>query len=270
MTHDFSFFLEPPELTHHATLTVEALAPLSMVAAQPGSYFRSQPAPTDQMLLGLLENALGWHLENARKSESLDRKRLANALRKKIPRVIKKAESWNASPWLNEKLPRSGNAFFSLLKYHLQVTLRHIPTVMHYDDLWTRLARRGDDFIGGSRNYDAQLESLITMYRLGNVKAGSKSKADVKELDELPAVPSSGLTFYPGALKDAFPEYYYSPTPREYVCPQGPYQFRIATTATLATQLKAALEAPAAPLYLGSNDGWVDVTWTDAEPEVTA
>jgi len=269
MTHDFSFFLEPPELTHHAVLTVEALAPLSMVAAQPGSYFRSQPAPTDQMLLGMLENALGWHLENARKGEPLDRKRLVAGLRKKVPRATKKAKSWSASPWLNEKPPRSGNAFFSVLKYHLRVTLRHIPAVMHYDDLWTRLARRGDDFIGGSRNYDAQLETLMTMLRRKEVKGVAKSKADVKELAELPDTLEPGLTLYPGALKDAFPEYYYSPTPREYVCPETPYQFRVATTATLARQLKAALHAPAAPLYLGSNDGWIEVTWTDVEAEGT-
>ena len=56
---DLSFFLEPPEFSVTAVLTVEALAPLSMSAAQPGTYYRSQRAPTNAMLYGLLENAMG-------------------------------------------------------------------------------------------------------------------------------------------------------------------------------------------------------------------
>jgi CRISPR-associated protein Cas5 len=263
MTLDFTFFLEPPVLTHEAVLTVEALAPLSMVAAQPGSYFRSQPAPTNQMLYGMLENALGWHLENQRKAEPLDRKRLIQALRKKIPRETKKSDAWRESLWLTEQPPRSSNAFFSLLRYHLRFTLRHVPEVTHYDDLWTRLARRGDDFIGGSRNYDHRLEPLIGMLRQKKAKLSSKGSAKIRNADDIPAQFEPGVTVYQGALKSAFPEYYYSPTPREYVCPKGVYRFRVQTTPTLANLLRGSVAAPASPLYLGSNDGWVEAHWED-------
>ena len=59
-------------------------------------------------------------------------------------------------------------------------------------------------------------------------------------------------------LKGYFPQYYTSPTPREYVIPQNAYRYRIQTTETLVQQVQDALEDPAGPLYLGTNDGWVE------------
>jgi len=66
------------------------------------------------------------------------------------------------------------------------------------------------------------------------------------------------VTVRQNELKPFFPYYYSSPTQREYVIPDGPYRYRIRTTATLASQIEATLNNPAAPLYLGNNDGWVE------------
>src|SRR5205085_4659084 len=62
MKLDLNSLLQPPEFSTRARLTIDALAPLSMVTSMPGKYYRSQPEPTDEMLFGLFENALGWHI----------------------------------------------------------------------------------------------------------------------------------------------------------------------------------------------------------------
>ena len=59
MNLNLDFLLEPPVFSARGKLTIEALAPLSMVSSMPGKYYRSQPEPTDAMLYGMLENALG-------------------------------------------------------------------------------------------------------------------------------------------------------------------------------------------------------------------
>lgn len=153
MTHpmDFSFFLCPPERTVHGTLVVRALAPLSLVSGQPGSYYQTAQAPSDVMLLGMIENALGWHLGPT------DRKAVRRALQEQAKKVYRKSE-WADSPWLTEEPPGSESGFVSLLGHHLAFDgLREIPPTLSYDDLWARQAHRADDFFGGSRRYDYQL-----------------------------------------------------------------------------------------------------------------
>lgn len=66
-------------------------------------------------------------------------------------------------------------------------------------------------------------------------------------------------------VRPFFPQYYVSPTPREYVIPQGEYIFVAETSENLAEMIKEAFENPAAPLYLGSNDGWVEARWENFE-----
>ena len=68
---DLSFYLDPPDRTEHGALVVRALAPLSMVSSQPGSYYQGAPAPSDAMLLGMVENALGWHLGPAERKSAV-------------------------------------------------------------------------------------------------------------------------------------------------------------------------------------------------------
>lgn len=63
------------------------------------------------------------------------------------------------------------------------------------------------------------------------------------------------------SIRSAFPQYYVSPKKREYVIPDGPYHFRVRTTSTVSEMIGRALLDPAAPLYLGTNDGWVEATW---------
>ncbi len=252
---DFSFLLEPPERTVRGLLTVEVLAPLSMVSAQPGYYYRSNPAPTDAMLYGLVENALGWHFGTA------ERKALLKALQKQAKKLHRNSE-WAATPWLNGAPEGSDSGYIPLLSNHLAFDgVRDLPPVDSYDDLWARQAHRDDDFWGGSRHYDAGLEPLVTLLKSKEVKLVSKAEATHATPEQVDKGVAPGETVFQTAMKPRFPYYFVSPTPREYIVPDGPYRFAASATPAVSGLLAAALEDPAAPLYLGSNDGWVEARW---------
>lgn len=250
---DLSFFLEPPDLDTTAVLTIEALAPLSMSTAQPGSYYRSQPAPTEAMLYGMLENALGWHFPEDVRSDLLD------DLRQAAKNKLGRGHKLKKTPWITGKEDaESGSGFVSLLQHHLVFETAVLPDVTRFDDLWTRHARAtGTQFPGGSRNYDIRLERVMNLSGQKDISFGDRSSYKIRDPSELPDV-VPGDKVHVKALRPQFPQYYSSPTKREYVIPDGPYRYRVRTTEAVAQLLRDALEAPEAPLYLGSNDGWVD------------
>lgn len=241
LTHmDLKLLELPPAFSTVAILTVDALAPLSMVAKMPGKYYRSQPAPTDEMLYGLLENALGWHIAEK------DRSGLIKQLEKKHKR----------------KSNASGVGFRSLLQFHLRFGTRLVDaseTMLRYDDYWSQQLRTGGlEFFGGSREHDARLIPLVNAASEKTITL--TDSAGLRDEDAI-------NNFQPGdkinlaVVRPYFPRYYVSPTPREYVIPSVAYQYRVETSQGIAAIVAAALENPEAPLYLGSNDGWVEATW---------
>lgn len=256
MTHDLSFYLDPPDLTVRGVLTVEALAPLSMVAELPGQYFRSQPAPTDAMLRGMLENALGWHFDGDVRVAAI------KALAKEAKKSHKKG-AWKDHPWLSGKPIPSTSGFVSLLAHHIAFDgPRVLPAVMSYDDLWSQNLHdaASSRFFGGSRHYDSKVEDLITRARQGRVSFKEAADHVTLPIDEAILAPDAAKLHFK-SVRPAFPTFYASPKTREYVVPQGPFKFVARTTPRLAALIAAALESPCAPLYLGSNDGWVEARW---------
>ena len=236
MAINLDFLLNPSTFNKRGKLTVEALSPLSMVASLPGKYYRSQREPTPQMLYGLIENALGWHISD------VERKELEKKLRKQYGRELEK----------------SGVGFISILQFHLRFTTSVIPPLLHYDDLWAQHLK-GGSFIGGSRNYDSRAIKIMNAER-GKKVAINDLGGSSKDSDKLHNFEENDK-IHVNVVKPYFPQYYVSPTPREYVIPKGEYVFVIETNRTLAEMLKEAFENPAAPLYLGSNEGWVEATW---------
>lgn len=271
MKLDLSFFTEPPELTSQADLELTALAPLSMVSSQPGTYFRSEISPTNHMIYGLLENTLGWHFEDKFRLE----------LFKKLQKTAKKKHGRNSryanSPWLISKPEASGSGFFSLLQFHLRLTEIELDQKpMTYDDLWSMQLRRSDDsFDGGSRNYDSRLEQLISIERLEKAKKKDDknynqelsfgSGKDFKSYSLEDLIDMTQGKVKKTSLKPMFPYYYVSPRTRGYVVPRSPYRYQISCTGSLAKLIETAINMPSAPSYLGSNDGWVELKWTNHE-----
>lgn len=240
MKLDLSLLAATPSWDARATLWVEALAPLSMVAKLPGKYYRSQPAPTDGMLLGMLENALGWHIAEKQRAKLLK----ALAKKHKVP-----AQTSNVG-------------FGSVLQWHVRVETRIVPALMHYDDLWAQHLK-GASFAGGSRNYDRIVIPLMNAVRAGQVTLADTGDA-LKDPNKIHTF-ETGDKIHLNVLRPYFPQYYASPTPREYVIPDGPYCFVLTMPSVLLPVLREACDSPAAPLYLGSNDGWVEAT-LEAQP----
>ena len=239
MTLDLSFLLQPPDFSARAMLTVDALAPLSMVTSMPGKYYRSQPEPTDAMLHGLLENALGWHISDGERK----------VLVKKLERT------------LSTRAAATGVGYSSLLQFHVRFAVKSLPRLLHYDDLWAQHLK-GGSFLDGSRNYDKRMIPLMNAYRDRDrtgvtISDRANASKDSEKLNEF----RNGDQIHFNVVRRFFPQYYASPTPREYVIPQGVYKYMIETSTELAQMLADAFASPAAPLYLGSNDGWVEAVW---------
>lgn len=255
---DFSFFFDPPELTVGGILTIEALAPLSMASGQPGNYYQSLRSPSPHMLYGMLENALGWHFaEDVRKG-----------LFKQLQKDAKKANKRQSkSTWLTAQPEPSNSKYFSFLQYHLEFEPSIFePDTLTYDDLWSQNLRdSGRSFFGGSRHYDASLENTINRVRNKTIEFGDRTGFEDVKPDSLNNLSDGSKVKYT-SIRHLFPQYYASlPTVREYVEPvrsnksigDPDYLFRFNTTQKVLEILVDALENPAAPLYLGSNDGWV-------------
>ena len=230
-----------PEFTTKSTLIIEALAPLSLVTNMPGKFYRSQSAPTDQMLYGMLENALGWHLSPS------DRDKLLKQLEKRLGK----------SP------QRPGNNYRSLLHYHVSFAPKLTPSdalSIHYVDYWSRqLHGTGTPFVGGSREYSAEAIPIMNAIKADQIKVNDLASAnkDPRGLHDF----KTGDVIHLNVLRAYFPQFYVSPSPREYIIPSLPYFFEVTTSESIANELAQAISNPAAPLYLGSNDGWVEVTW---------
>lgn len=255
---DMSFFLEPPELTETGKIVIDALAPLSMTTTQPGTYYRSQSVPTYDMLYGMIENALGWHFN------SRDRKKILKRLREIAKKRFDQNDHLKNSEWLNGKKDvESGVGFKSILQYHLKFGLHIEPETEHFDDLWARHVRgSGTTFPGGSRNYDISLERIVTMKKKDLISFGDTAAHDIREPRQLNDVEEDDKVHL-NAIRALYPQYYISPTPREYVIPNGSYIFTVMTTNLLKNKIEKALQDPFSPIYLGTNDGWVEAKWED-------
>ncbi len=233
---DLSFLREHPTFSSRAVLRVEALAPLSMVVKMPGKYYRSQSHPSDIMLWAMLENALGWHI--------------AEVERKKLLDDLKKRHKTEA--------PLSGVKFGSLLSWHVRfVGPQFVPEMLRYDDYWTQLLK-SSAFHQNSRNYDASAIPLMNAKKGGelSVSDGAKALKDPERLRNF----DKGDLVHLNVLRPHFAQYYPSPTPREYVEPCMAYQIALETSPPILKMLGNALEDPAAPLYLGASEGWVDAS----------
>ncbi|MGI8638927.1 MAG: hypothetical protein ACR2MG_03135 [Pyrinomonadaceae bacterium] len=247
MNLNLDFLLEPPDFSVRGKLTIEALAPLSMVSSMPGKYYRCQPEPTDEMLYGMIENAFGFHLTG-----KTDKER--DKLIKKISQKHKL------------EIQTSDVGFSSLLQFHIRVSTRCIPDLIHYDDYWSQ-HQHGASFIGGSREYDYRAIPIMNLHsqkakppnekkekrkiEFTDKKEGNKHKDKINTFEEWE-------TIHVNVVRPYFPQFYISPTLRGYVVPQDSYKYVLETSAKISKLLAEALENPISPLYLGSNDGWVE------------
>lgn len=234
---DISILQKEPVLNTKVEIRIRPLAPLSMVADFPGSYYKTMYYPTKKMFSGLFENILGWHFDlKTRTAIIKDVNKQRNKQKKNID-VKDFVRGSSYQPLLMEYFELEGNPKVDNLK-----------SMCSYDDYWSKSYRRSDSFmhINGSRYMGA---SIILQYR-----------SFIKEIDNDNSLSSSELK----AKKDAwfkknvgaFPLYYSTPTKREFVHIDGVMSYVLIMDSDLADLL---LEQTDNIGYLGTNEGWIDI-----------
>lgn len=233
---DLSILKQIPQLTVKAELQIEPLAPLSMVSELPGSFYKTMKKPDKKMVCGLIENILSWHIDLK------DRKKIASVV--KIARKKNKIEYQNYV---------SGSTFIPLLMDYFDI-LDNIEIsfteICFYNDLWSRSYRRSDSskHINGSRFMDALMIEKWAKIKL-SIDKDKKRSSTAKNtlLDKL-------FIRYIGK----FPQYYSSPTVREYIHLNGTYNIPLIIDERLYSIMKIEI-AKNNIGYLGNSEGWVNL-----------
>lgn len=225
MEIDIKYLFEPPDLTKYVFLTIQPLAPLSMVNSLPGSYYKTEHVPNKLMLCGLFENILNLHISE--KDRIMIQKKIKNHYKKKYKQNYEPINS------IVGYKPVLGHLFEVELPYV-------IPDMIFYEDLWTQHLIGGDErHLRGVVNYDWRIEKDIIR---------------LKEKNN-----SSDRNTYFENHKDRFPRYYRSPKLREFLITNGEYTLRLKMTLSLFHLMDYAIKENNIG-YLGTSEGWVHLS----------
>lgn len=240
MKTDLSILFQKPETDKQVMLTIEPLAPLSIVSTLPGSYYKSLDKPTKANLCGMFENVMGWHIGKKDRSKIL----------KKMKQVYKKSYQV-----LYFDIETSAVGYTSLLGHLFEIELPLIPPIVtRYDDYWTQHLKDVDErHLNGTSNIDIKgIREKRKMYEeLENISNNKdlKSNEKQKEKDKI---------IKPFVAKYC-PMYYSSPTPREFIVLDGNYQIKLLISSHLLNGLERSLDENNIA-YLGTNEGWVNLS----------
>lgn len=253
---------EKPEPATKGSLFIEPLAPLSLVTSMPGAYYRSQREPSEFMIYGMLENLLGWHFTDA------ERNPIIKALKKHYKKAYKTDKEL-----ANIDFDKSGVGFKSLLQHHLKIEkLLLKPHIESFEDYWTQHLKHNDiRHLDGSRNYDSSIEFDVD--NLSRIRQEYKSlKSSAKKIKDKMMKEDNKLVQV--KLKEEIseeekiimknnyqqmPNYYSSPKVREYIIVKGSFGYCISGNNSILDILTNAVNNLETPLYLGTNEGWVDI-----------
>jgi CRISPR-associated protein Cas5 len=235
MRIDISILFEEAELDSSVILIIQPLAPLSMVSALPGSYYKTERIPTKFMLSGLFENLLGWHFSKEGRARIF--KEMKKLHKKRFKKELTKEES--------------EVGYQSLVGYYFEPAPPPlIPVIQYYEDLWTQHLIGSDQrHADGAINYD---------WRLENERNIIKAKIRSKELTEK----DFGKFFTDNRAQ--FPLYYRSVPKREFVIAKGEYKFKLNINRQLLNLLQNACSDMNIG-YLGTSEGWVDVCFQEVK-----
>lgn len=235
---DLSILETIPDLNTKVILEIEPLAPLSMVSELPGSYYKTLKSPDKKMLCGLFENILGWHIDLA------DRKAIIKELTKLRQKQAKKY------PQLEFINRTKGSTYAPLLMEYFEIWLPLIPVTNFYDDLWSKAYRRSDAIVHPKGTFNIGY-NLIPLKRELKRSEKNSRQVDDKTLE----------TFFKEHIEE-FPQYYSTPTKREYLFTKGNYEIQIEIDQNLYEILKERLMTENLG-YLGNSEGWVNLNFKE-------
>ena len=255
---NINILLEKPEIGKNAKITIEPLAPLSMVSDLPGTYYKTQEVPDKYKLCGLFENILGWHFS---KNDRL--------------KISKKVKDFNQKKLKNKGYisAQANSGFQPLLFDFFEVGMSYKGQGINYNDLWKRSFSRMDADVHpkGTPNLDYNVlkkkgwikEKEEEQANIKNELKHLKDSGDQDKIDELkskllPGTTSALLAFFQQHKKN-YPLYYTSPTLREYIDYAGePIQLKLKMDIRLFDLLSTSLTENSTA-YLGNNEGWVEI-----------
>lgn len=203
-----------------AMLKIQPLAPLSMVASTPGSFYRSNDCPSYEMIYGMLENMLGWHY--------------STEIRKAYAKELKKRQKKQKSEVVETK---SLSGYSPVIHNYVQVKGLFVkPYTTPYIDMWTQHLKHNDKrHFDGVRNYDHRLAREINLAEDAEKETVLKSNIG------------------------HFPNYYQSPKKREFVKVEGEYVYDVELKEDFIDIFREGIENPVSTPYLGTSEGWVHV-----------
>ncbi len=257
-TIDISVLFDKPELNHKASLFIEPLAPLSLVTSMPGAYYRSQREPSDFMIYGMLENLLGWHFTDDERN----------------PIITNLKSHYKKQYKLNLNFAKTPVGYKPLLQHHLKIEQLLLKPSYYgsYEDYWTQHLKHNDiRHFDGSRNYDYSLEQEVNILKSGReelkiIKSKSKTireslqkEANKKKQEEIKKEIKKLEADLMKKSYEKMSNYYSSPKTREYIIVKNKYGYIVTSTPQLLKLLNECTNQLISPLYLGTNEGWVDL-----------
>jgi CRISPR-associated protein Cas5 len=233
---DIEILFKPLEKNVNAVLTIEPLAPLSMVSTMPGSFYKTLSEPSKFHIFGAFENALGWHFDEKTRRE----------IRKKINAFFKKNKT-SAPTWEDSDV-----GYLPLLEHILEIKpnplILKTPKIF-YKDLWKQMRKRGDwGHARGTINIDHEVITKKIAFISDNNIEKLEGNEKTKAFDE----------FFK-RHQGNFPMYYTATGNREFVVLlTGSYYYNIKMSEKFFEILRCTLIENNIT-YLGTNEGWVNL-----------
>ncbi len=242
---DISILFEKPTFEKTAIMWIDPLAPLSMVVSMPGSYYRSQGEPSPYMIYGVLENMLGWHFDDKIRRDILRK------MKSELSRKFKIKEFSTDS---------SEVGFTQVLQQHLRIEYPAFfqPHKEFFEDYWTQHLKDSDErHLGGVHNYDIKIERMMNLSKKFEIQA--KTEKDKDKAKELTNRAKRIKAIIMKRYKTYIPNYYSSPKKREFVSLKGAYGYKIHLSESVFAILTNSIDKLNAPLYIGTNEGWINL-----------
>ena len=250
---NINFLKSDPIFDCTLRLTIDPLVPLSL-CDEPGRSYVSTILPSRGKIYGLMENALGCHYHpNVRKY-------ILNLLFGKNYKKV---------------LEDTRNGYVSILQKHVKVDpQRKIPKHTRFFDYGTRHVFEEDSLIrnlAGVGSYDVSLIPIAQAIRQKRLKfdGSASAKWNPKNTSEIPnmqelldIIDEDGeeVNIHFKLITDGrMPMFNSSPYKREFIQFEEDFSFDISTSKELADVLMEAINVPKYPLYLGNNEGFVDL-----------
>lgn len=243
MKTDLSILFQKPEKDKQVILTIEPLAPLSIVSTLPGSYYKSLDKPTKANLCGMFENVMGWHIGKKDRSKIF----------KKMKQVYKK--SYKIKEF---EVETSAVGYTSLLGHLFKIELPFCPAIVaRYDDLWTQHLKHNDKrHMDGTANLSWQVIKQKSSLQNSLIEIDNDATLDKKEKKKQK---DNKVNAFVKENFSKLPLYYSSPTPREFIVLDGNYQIKLSMSSHLLKGLELSLQENNLA-YLGTNEGWVNLS----------